>query len=150
MTLEFVLSLLTQTIVGVACTLAYSLLMRVKLRHFPAIAIGAALTFLAYSTFDYIGFNIFLSNLIAAAIAALYSEIMARLLKAPVSIYSTPAIILLVPGGNLYYTMSALIQGNRTEMLAQGSTALKIAFGIAVGILAVSIIKSIIVKRKPS
>lgn len=147
---ELVVSLVTQTIIGVSCTLAYSLLMRVKLRHFPAIAIGSALTFAVFSTFDLLGCNLFLSNMIAAAVASLYSEIMARILKAPVVIYSTPAIILLVPGGRLYYTMTALLQGDHAVMLAEGSAALKIAFGIAVGILAVSIGKSFVKKGKLS
>lgn len=145
---EIVFSVIVQTVIGVACTLAYSMLMRVKLRHFPAIAIGTVLTFLVFSIFDLLGCNLFLSNLIAAAVASLYSETMARILKAPVAIYSTPAIILLVPGGRLYYTMSALMQGNRAVMLAEGSAALQIAFGIAVGILAVSIGKSFFPKRK--
>lgn len=146
--LDTILTLTTQTIIGVACTLAYSLLMRVKLRHFPAIAIGSALTFVVFSAFDLLGCNLFLSNLIAAAVASLYSEAMARILKAPVAIYSTPAIILLVPGGRLYYAMSALMQGDHAVCLAEGSAALRIAFGIAVGILAVSIGKSFVSLRK--
>lgn len=148
MNIEPFLALLYQTAVGVVCTLAYSLLMRVKFRHFPAIVIGTVLTFLVYWTFDYFGFNLFISNMIAAGVAALYSETMARILKAPVSIYSTPSIILLVPGGRLYYAMSALMQSDHATAMAEGSAALKIAFGIAVGILAVSIGKSFITKGK--
>lgn len=148
--LDIVLPIIWQTFIGIVCTLAYSLLMRVKLRHFPAIAIGTAATFLVFSLFDLIGCDLFLSNLFAALVAALYSEVMARILKAPAAIYSTPAIILLVPGGKLYYTMSALMQGDRAEVIAQGGDALKIAFGIAVGILAVSIVKSFIIKGKLS
>lgn len=139
MTTEVLLSLLTKTIVGISCTLVYSILMRVRLRHLPAIAIGAAITFLVYWSFDFFGFNSFVSNMMAAAVAAFYSELMARILKAPVAIYSTPSIILLVPGGSLYYAMSALMQGDHAGALTHGAETLKVAFGIAVGLLAVSL-----------
>lgn len=150
MTLEMLLSLLAQTVIGIACTLVYSILMRVKLRHLPAIAVGAALTYLVYRVFDFFGFNAFVANMMGAAIAALYSEITARILKAPVAIYSTPSIILLVPGGSLYYTMSALMQGDRVAALAHGTETIKVAFGIAVGLLAVSLGKSLFKERENS
>lgn len=150
MTSKMILTLLTQTIVGVACTLAYSILMRVKLRHLPAIAVGTLLTFLVYQLFDFFGFNLFVSNMMGAAVAALYSEVMARILKAPVSIYSTPSIILLVPGGSLYYTMSSLMQGDYAAALTHGSATIKVAFGIAVGILTVSLGKNFFSRGKVS
>ncbi len=148
MTTEMLIALLTQTFVGIVCTIAYSVMMRVKLRHLPAIAVGATLTFLVYWLFDRFGFNSFVANMMGAMVAACYSEVMARLLKAPVAIYSTPSIILLVPGGSLYYTMSALMQGDRDGFYAHGGETLKIAFGIAVGLLAVSIGKSLFEKKR--
>ncbi len=140
MNVELILPVLLQTLAGIVSTLTYSVLMRVKLRHFPAIAVGAAITYLVYWFFDFMDCDVFVSNMMGAMVAAIYSEIMARLLKAPVAIYSIPSIILLVPGGSLYYTMIALMQGNRAEVLLRGSMTVRIALGIAVGILAVSVV----------
>lgn len=140
MNYELLISFLLRLLAGVVSTIVYSVLMRVKWRHFPAIAIGAALTYTVYFIFDQLGYDVFVSNLMGAMAAAIYSEIMARLLKAPVAIYSIPSIILLVPGGGLYYTMLALMQGNRAEFLLRGSITVRTALGIAVGILAVSVV----------
>lgn len=123
-----------------ASTIIYAVLMRVKLRHLPAVGVGAGMTYLIFALLDLIGWSLFLSNLIAAMVATIYGEIMARLLKAPVAIYSIPSIIPLVPGGSLYYTMAALMEGNQSEFLSRGSDTVMIALGIAVGIIAVSVI----------
>ena len=76
----------------------------------------------------------------AAMITTIYAEIMARVLKAPVAIYSNPSIIPLVPGGSLYYTMAALMAGDQQEFIARGTDTLMTALGIAVGIIAISVI----------
>ena len=48
----------------------------------------------------------FVANLAAAAVATIYAETMARILKTPVTVFLITGIIPLVPGGNLYYTMN--------------------------------------------
>ena len=47
----------------------------------------------------------FVANLAAAAVATIYAETMARILKTPVTVFLITGIIPLVPGGNLYYTI---------------------------------------------
>ena len=49
-------------------------------------------------------------------------------------IYITLLVFRLIPGGGLYYTMSAIVQENMHEAIAQGVLTLKYALGIAVGI----------------
>lgn len=140
MTTAEIFSLVGTTLAITLGTLIYAILMRLKLRHLPAVAVGAALTYLIFSMLDHLGWVLFLSNMVAAMVATVYAEIMARVLKAPVAIYSNPSIIPLVPGGSLYYTMEALMKGNRAEFLSRGIDTLMIALGIAVGIIAVSVI----------
>ncbi len=48
--------------------------------------------------------------MIASMIVCLWSELMARKLKAPTNIFMIPGIIPLLPGGTLYYTMEAMLQ----------------------------------------
>ena len=47
----------------------------------------------------------FVANLAAAAVATIYAETMARILKTPVTVFLITGIIPLVPGGNLYYEL---------------------------------------------
>ena len=51
-------------------------------------------------------------GLLAATLAAgILSEIMARILKTPVTILLVPMLMPLVPGADLYYTTSFLLRG---------------------------------------
>ena len=122
-------------------TLIYSILMRLQWRHLPAIALGATITYIIFVLlWQQAGWHLFFANMVAAMTTTVYAEIMARILKAPVAIYSNPSIIPLVPGGSLYYTMAALMEGNQMEFIARGTDTLMSALGIAVGIIAVSVI----------
>ena len=46
----------------------------------------------------------------------------------------------LTPGGKLYYTMRAIIDGNESEVDGLGNETVVIALGIAVGIVLVSLV----------
>lgn len=140
MTLNEFLPILWTTVIIAVSTLIYAVLMRVKHRHLPAIGIGAGMTYLLFALMDHVGMSLILSNALAALAATIYGEIMARVQKAPVSIYSIPSIIPLVPGGSLYYTMAALMNGDNAEFMHRGSDTLMISLGIAIGIISVSVI----------
>lgn len=134
------LNMLFTTGVIAISTLIYAILMRVKLRHLPAIGLGAGMTYLLFALLYHLGMSLLLSNMFAAMVATVYGEIMARIFKAPVTIYSIPSIIPLVPGGSLYYTMAALVDGNEAEFISRGTDTVMVALGIAIGIISVSVI----------
>ncbi len=79
--------------------------------------------------------DLFLSNLIPSVLATIYAEISARIKKAPSIIFLLPAIIVLIPGGSFYYTMSHLVSGDREQFREVGIQTMQSALGIAVGIL---------------
>ena len=70
---------------------------------------------------------------------AIYSEIMARLTKAPVPVYLVPCMIILVPGSLLYKTMNYFISGAYDLAGSSALTTLAVAAGIAGGIMAASV-----------
>ena len=90
----------------------------------------------------------FFSNMTAAVVAMAYCEICARVTRAPTVIYIIPALFPLVPGGALYYTISALAAGNYPEALSNGKTTVEIALGISCGLMIVSLIDSAVRKYK--
>lgn len=79
-------------------------------------------------------FNYFL----AAIFIALFSEISARVLKAPVLVFLVCGIIPLVPGGGMFYTMLETLKGNIDKALSLGCNTLMLAGSIATGIVLVS------------
>lgn len=74
----------------------------------------------------------------ATVVLSLYSEIMARVHKVPVTIFLIAALIPLVPGSGIYYTMEHFIQGNTQEFLSTFIHTFAIAGSLAFGILLVS------------
>lgn len=75
---------------------------------------------------------------IATVIISIYSEIMARIHKAPVTVFLIIAILPLVPGGDIYYTMLYCIRGDTSAFIQRGLYTLAIAGAMALGILFVS------------
>jgi uncharacterized membrane protein YjjB (DUF3815 family) len=75
---------------------------------------------------------------IAAIAISIYSEIMARVLKMPVTGFSLVAMLPMVPGGGIYYTMEYCVVGNNTMFIETGLHTLGIAGALAMGTLLVS------------
>jgi len=86
--------------------------------------------------------SILLNNMLCAMFVTLYAELFARFLKAPTSVFLFPAIISLVPGGFLYYSMVGLVTGDSAEAWRNANATLLTALGIAMGILIVSVLVS--------
>ena len=82
--------------------------------------------------------SLLVANLAASSFAAAYAEIMARILRAPATIFVAPAVITLVPGGALYYAMYSAIAGDAAGASAHGTEAWNVAVGVAIGIAVVT------------
>ncbi len=78
--------------------------------------------------------------MIASMVVCLWSELMARKLKAPTNIFMISGIIPLLPGGTLYYTMEAMLQKNKKVFIHKGLETIMITVGIVAGIVAISVI----------
>ncbi|ERI90352.1 hypothetical protein HMPREF1982_03955 [Clostridiales bacterium oral taxon 876 str. F0540] len=125
-------------------TLGFGVIFNIKGKNLIFASVGGFITWFLYL----FSLEVSSSNLIAlfaASVAAgLYSEAFARILKAPVTIFSICSIIPLVPGGAMYYTMLESIQGNINKFLSTGLDALSSAGAIAAGILLASSITKLI------
>lgn len=123
---------------------AFALIFNVRGRHVPVAALGGALgwaVFFFASDSAAAGVGYFA----AAAAVALYAEAASRMLASPAGTYVACAIIPLVPGGGMYYTMSRSLAGDLAGSLETGfetlGVALAIAAGLAVGAAAARLAK---------
>ena len=82
--------------------------------------------------------------LLATIAAAILSEIFARLYKTPATVFLIIGIIPLVPGGGIYYTMEALINGDLSLFVRYGMETAASAGAIAVGCSLVSSVSRLI------
>lgn len=102
--------------------------------------IGGVLSIVVYFICVELGMSTLMQNMIAAIVATLYAEVVARVVKAPSTVFLIPSIIPLTPGSLLYYTMRAVVDGELQVAKQRGEETLMVALGIAVGIVLISVI----------
>lgn len=78
------------------------------------------------------------SFFIAAIAITIYSEILGKKLKTPVTTALIPGLIPLVPGGGIYYTMYYIVSNEFLAARAKGMETLSITVALSVGIFLVS------------
>lgn len=76
----------------------------------------------------------------AAAAFTLYAEICSRIIKTPVTLIVVCALIVLVPGGGMYYTMLYIIQGDTPLAISTGLSVLANAGSLSLGMLLINAI----------
>ena len=86
--------------------------------------------------------------IIASSAITLYAEIMARIQRAPVTIYLAPALIPLVPGGLIYKAMLYALNGENELFLSVGLYSLTITGALALGIVAISSLIRLLYNKK--
>ena len=121
-----------------ACTVGcfgFSLWFRVKRRHILWCTLGAFLTWSAYSLCFYYVSNNFWSILAGSVVCGLYSQIMARVNKAPATIFQTVSVFPMIPGAALYYSIYGIVIGNYSFACEKGLSLLMSCFGIVLGLL---------------
>ena len=119
-----------------ACA-AFSVAFNMRGKNLVLASLGGALGWFAYLLCNPLQ-NDILQFFIATIVLSVYSEIMARVQKTPVTGYLLVALLPLVPGGGIYYTMEYCIIGNTDMFLETGLHTLGIAGALAMGILLVS------------
>lgn len=114
--------------------LGFSLIFNVRRELLPAAAFGGLLDWGIYMMAEwFFGNGVFLPSVVAAAFASIYAEAMARVEKSPATVFYIPALIPLIPGGSLYYTMSYAVLGQWDQVQSYGASTAYCALGIAVG-----------------
>lgn len=129
-------------------SLGFGILFNVRGKNLIIASIGGAFGWLFYTlTNNSMGSEV-VALFIASIAISVYSEIFARVMKNPVTIFLICALIPLVPGGGMYYTTFEAVRGNINESIVLGIQTLFNAASIAVGIILVSTISKILNKLK--
>jgi uncharacterized membrane protein YjjB (DUF3815 family) len=120
-------------------TLCFGVIFNIRGKNLVFAALGGGFSWYVYLvTSSQLPQYSILPFFITSVIVSAYSEVMARILKTPVTTCIICAIIPLVPGGGMYNTMFQSIQGNINESVKLGFQTLSIAGAIAVGVFFVS------------
>ncbi len=118
-------------------------------RHILYCALGALLTWGVYLLADHFLHNVFAATLFGSMASALFAQILARLQKAPATIFQTVAAIPLIPGASLYYMMYGVVTRDMDFALQKGIDLLLVCFGIVLGFLVVEVLSRYIWRQRP-
>ncbi len=136
--------LLIATILG---TVGYSIVFNIKYRFLIVGTLGGVISYFGYYLAMFMSNNnVFLGMLLGTIIASIYSEVLARVLKAPNTVFLLPAIITLVPGALFYYTMYYLINWNDSLFKQKAIDMILANLAMAVGIIIVSVLVQVVMK----
>ena len=115
-------------------SVAFGLVFNVKKKYVPVIFV---LGILCWGTWllsqSVIPDHLFFTALWSGLVMALASEIISRLMKAPSTTFFLTATIPIIPGGQLYRFMLAVVESRAEDAVLYGTGTLIVALGIAVG-----------------
>ena len=102
-------------------TVGLSILFYIRPRRLPLATLGGFLTYAVYLLVHTVLASEFVCNMLASLAGALYAELLARRTRVPVTVYTIPCVIPLVPGSVLYRTMSSLVQSRLSDAVSTPS-----------------------------
>ena len=142
------MDIIIQLVAAFVGSLGFSMIFNSDKKALVPATMGGMLGWGVYLLAEEAGLGLFLSTIAAAAFCQIYSEIFSRILKTPRTVIYIPAVVPLVPGGSLYYTMYYAAVNDWTRFIEYGSKTVQVAFGMAVGASFVSAIVLLLPKKK--
>ena len=142
-----------QITMGTLGSLGFSILFNVRGNKLFFTALGGALSWALFLLLEAAVPSEFARYFISAFFVAVYAEALARLMKTPATMFLIPSIIPHIPGGALYRTMRYALERQWDACFSQAFYTIKLALGLALGIVAVLSILNvleIILKAKRS
>ncbi|MBR4959542.1 MAG: threonine/serine exporter family protein, partial [Clostridia bacterium] len=127
-----------QALAGALACGGFCLLYNIRMPGVFVCMAGGGLGWAVYLGTQEFGVSKLFAYFLAAASVSLYAEIMARVRKFPAFSYLVIALLPLVPGAGVYYTVELLLQNEPGLSLAQGVETASIAGLLAVGVLLIS------------
>ncbi|WP_291259506.1 threonine/serine exporter family protein [Fusobacterium sp.] len=140
--------IIVEIIAAAGSTLAFGVIFNLKGKKLVYASIGGAIGWAIYILFKYNGNSDPVSFFYSSVGITVYSEIMARMLKTPVTSTLIASLIPLVPGSGVYFTMSYAVEHRIQEATQKGIETLMITIAITMGIVVVSTFSQIYYKFK--
>ena len=129
-------------------SLGFGILFNIRGRRLFAAAVGGIL---AWGICILLGHWISgepLNYFIVSFAVSVYAQVIARILKTPATPISITALIPLIPGSSLYYTMASAFRGISGEFVTKGIATLELAAALALGIILVSALSRFRITRR--
>ena len=135
-----------QTCMGMLGAVGFAVLFHVKGKKLIVAAVGGGLSWIVYLVVLEQYGDKALGLLATTVTGGLLAEILARVMKTPVTILLVPMLIPLIPGSDLYYTTSYLVRGQAEECARSLELVIREAGAIAFGIILVTCMVQVVLQ----
>ena len=125
-------------------SLGFGMMYGLRSKKLIYVALGSALSWFVYLLTMNLGLMEVLAYAVAAGVGTVYSEIMARGIKTPVTAFVIPVNVALVPGASMFYSLLALMQKDTARFIDRGKYALSVACAMALGIFVATMVFKLI------
>ncbi len=142
------MAIIFMTLISFVATLGFGIAFNIKGKKLFFAAVGGGISWFFYSLLLEFSFSEISALFISSILFSIYSEVLARIFKTPVTTFVVCALIPLVPGSGMYFTMLSAINGDISKSLELGLTTLASAGTLALGVLFVSTITKLIFQFK--
>ncbi len=127
-----------EALAGIIGCVGFSILFNIHGMGILFGTIGGVIGWGTYCIVEALGSTPDIAMLVSSIVAAVYSEVMARVRKCPAIGYLVLSLIPLIPGSSLYYTMTFMVRGDMLDFGTKGLDTVILTGMMAVGILLVS------------
>lgn len=134
------------TLMGMIGAVSFAMLFNVRGYKLIAHAIGAMISWIVYMYVFGINQDKVISLFCATVTIGILSEILARLMKAPVIVMLVPMLVPLFPGSDLFYSTSYLVRGDNELGMQFLELVLKEAGAMALAIIIVTSLTQVVIK----
>ncbi|MEO3945957.1 threonine/serine exporter family protein [Gorillibacterium sp. CAU 1737] len=138
--------MLVQLVTSFVASAAFSILFNVPRKVLLQCGFVGMLGWALYVSLSAEGFDLVISTVAAAFFVTLISQILARMFKTPIIVFSVSGIIPLVPGGLAYDAMRLFVEGDYSLATQSAARAFLISGAIAIGLI-FSEVTNVIFKR---
>lgn len=141
------MDMFVQLLASMVGALAFGMVFNVSRKYDIQAALGGLVSWGTYLLcMNGFGLDVMVSTIVSAAACQIYAEILARIFKAPTTVFYIPAVVPLVPGGSLYNTMYAAVFRDWVQFRVYGIQTLQGTLGIAIGASFVSAVLYVVTR----
>lgn len=129
---------LIQIFTGYLGSLGFAVLFNIRGRKLFIASLGGLISWAVFLLLEGWFPSEALRYFFSAAAITVYAEVFARIEKTPTTTFLVPAVIPLVPGGSLYYTMNYALNKQWSLFAQKAFYTVQLALSLAVGIIAIT------------
>ena len=142
-----------QVLAALVGTLAFGILFNIRGKKLLVGAVGGMLAWALFLLLGPICASETARYFIVSVAISIYAEIFARVMKTPTTTFCIVALISLIPGSGLYYSIAYALDGNTTLFLEKAVHTLALAAALSLGIVTVTSITkhltAFLARRRP-